>query len=82
MQTIQVGEFKAEFSSILERVQNFGEKYVIEYGKKHKKVAMLVPYEEEKKQRVFGIHEGRCHVPDNFDDENDAINEMFYGAKI
>lgn len=82
MQTIQVGEFKAEFSSILDKVQNFGETYVIEYGKKHKKVAMLVPYQEEKKQRNFGIYEGKCDIPDNFDDESDVINDMFYGAKI
>ena len=43
MQTIQADKFKAEFSAILEQIQNIGEKFVIEYGKQHKKVAMLVP---------------------------------------
>ena len=80
MRSIQVGQFKSEFSSIIEQVQNFGEKFVIEYGKKHKKVAMLMPYKEEKKQRVFGQLKGKINIPDNFDDENEEINDMFYGT--
>ncbi len=82
MQSIQVGEFKAKLSSILEKVQKDGEKFVIEFGKKHKKVAMLVPYEEERKLRKFGQLEGKVKIPKNFDDENDEINSMFYGSKI
>ena len=82
MQSIQVGEFKAKLSSILEKVQKDGEKFVIEFGKKHKKVAMLVPYEEERKARKFGQLEGKVKIPKNFDDENDEINSMFYGSKI
>jgi antitoxin (DNA-binding transcriptional repressor) of toxin-antitoxin stability system len=81
MQTIQVGQFKAEFSSILDKVQNFGEKYIIEYGKKHKKVAMIVPYVEEKKNREFGLYEGKASVPSDFNDENQEINNMFYGKE-
>jgi antitoxin (DNA-binding transcriptional repressor) of toxin-antitoxin stability system len=80
MQTIQVAKFKANFSAILEQIQNTGEKFVIEYGKQHKKVAMLVPYEDEKKERVFGQLAGKVTIPDNFDDEDEEINEMFYGA--
>ena len=80
MQTVQVGQFKAEFSSILDQVQNRGEKFIIEYGKQHKKVAMLVPFEEEKRQRVFGQLKGKINIPDNFDDEDEEINEMFYGS--
>jgi antitoxin (DNA-binding transcriptional repressor) of toxin-antitoxin stability system len=49
MQTIQVGQLKSEFSSVLEKVQNEGETFIIEFGKKHKKVAMLVPYKEDAK---------------------------------
>lgn len=82
MQSIQVGQFKADLSSILEQVQDFGEKFVIEYGKKHKKVAMLVPYEEKKNTRRFGIYEGKCKIPDDFDDEIEETNEMFYDGKV
>ena len=82
MQSIQVGQFKAELSSILEQVQNLGETFVIEYGKKHKKVAMLVPYEEKKKRRTFGIYQRQYKIPDDFDKENDAINKLFYNGSI
>ena len=81
MQTIQVGKFKVNFSVILEQILNTGEKFVIEYGKQHKKVAMLVPYEDEKKERVFGQLAGKVIVPDNFDDEGEEINKMYYGKR-
>jgi prevent-host-death family protein len=44
MQTIQVADLKARFSDILKRVQNEGEEYIIQYGRKHQKVAVLIPY--------------------------------------
>ena len=82
MKSIQVGQFKAELSAILEEVQKLGETFVIEFGKKHKKVAMLVPYEQKKKARKFGQLEGKLHIPDDFDDEIEEINGMFYGSEI
>ena len=81
MQTIQVGEFKAELSSILKQVQELGEEFVIEYGRKHKKIAKIVPYVEESAPREFGLLEGQYTVPDDFDSESDEINSMFYGEK-
>jgi len=80
MQTIQVGELKAQFSDILEKVEKSGETFVIEYGKRRKKVAMLVPFREEKKSRKFGQLKGKIVVPDNFDDESEEIDAMFYGG--
>jgi len=82
MQSVQIGKFKSELSSILELVQKNGESFIIEYGKSRKKVAMLVPYQEEKKKRKFGQLKGKIKIPDNFDDESEEINEMFYGSKI
>jgi len=82
MKAIQVGQFKAELSSILEEVQNFGERFVIEYGKKHKKVAILSPYEEKQKKKKFGQLKGKITIPENFDDELEEVNDMFYGSKI
>jgi len=81
MKSIQVGQFKAELSSILEQVQNGGETFVIEFGRRHKKIAMLVPY-KEKKKRKFGQLEGKIKISDDFDEESEIINEMFYGNKI
>lgn len=83
MQSIQVGQLKSEFSTILNNVQNLGEKYIIEYGRSHKKVAMLVPFEEEKKEsRRFGQLRGKIEIPDDFDAEDKEINSMFYDGKI
>ena len=82
MQSIQVGKFKSEFSSILEQVQNMGEKFVIEYGKNHKKVAMLIPYKEEKKERKFGQLKGKVWISDDFDKEDETINKLLYESKL
>ena len=48
-------------------MQNNKERFIIEYGKKRDKIAMLVPYEQEKKSRVFGQLKGRIKIDDNFD---------------
>lgn len=80
MKAVQIGKFKSELSSILEQVQNNGEEFVIEFGKKHKKIAMLVPYKQENKKRKFGQYKGHYCVPEDFDEENEDINEMFYGS--
>ena len=79
MRTIQIGKFKANLSEILEKVQNEGEKFIIEYGKKRKKIAMLIPYKEERKKRKFGQLKGKITIPENFDEENKEINKLFYG---
>ena len=40
---------------------------------------MLVPYKEEPKKRVFGQLQGTLNIPDDFDEESEEINQMFYG---
>lgn len=63
MKTIQVGKLKDDFSSILHRVQENGEKFIIEYGRNHKKIAMLIPYDqslEHQNPRVFGTLKSRA----------------------
>ncbi len=62
MQLISVGDFKSDFSEILKQIQNSGEKYIIQYGKKQKKVAIIVPYDDtlvEAESRKFGIYKGK-----------------------
>lgn len=71
MQTIQVDKLKAKFSLVLEKIQNNGEKFVIEYGKKHKKVAIIIPYDksyEDQEERKFGILKNKANfkINDNF----------------
>jgi antitoxin (DNA-binding transcriptional repressor) of toxin-antitoxin stability system len=63
MKTLPVGELKAQFSEVLEKVRQ-GQKFGILYGKKKKLVAMIVPFEdlEEKKERKIGILDGKYTV--------------------
>ncbi len=79
MQTLSVAEFKANLSSILQQMQEDGEEIIIAFGRGHKKVAKLVPYMEDTGHRVFGQFKGMVEIPKNFDEENEAINAMFYG---
>ncbi len=79
MQTVSVADFKANLSSILQEVQEKGEEIIIAYGRGHKKIAKLVPFREEEGEREFGQFRGAIKIPEDFDEENDTINAMFYG---
>lgn len=62
MKSLPVGEFKAHFSEVLEKVQQ-GESIGVLYGKNKKPVAKLVPMNEpKKKKRKLGILEGKMKV--------------------
>ena len=60
MQSISVGELKARFSEVLERVRK-GEEVVISFGKKRKRVAVLLPYDNyiPKQKRKLGLLRGQ-----------------------
>ena len=78
MQSIQIGKLKSEFSSVLQKVEQDGEAFVIEFGKKHKKVAMIIPYSEayeNKKTREFGLMEGKAsyQLNDDFEMTDDEL---------
>lgn len=68
MQSVQVDEEQNELSQALKQVQTKKEKFLIEYGKNRKIVAMLVPYEKEKSQRQFGPYKdkGSFRMHDDF----------------
>ncbi len=78
MQTVQVGQFKTNFSDILKQVSN-GEEFIIEYGKRHTKVAKIVPYKEEVEQRIFGQMQGEIDIPEDFNNNSKEIETLFYG---
>lgn len=71
MQSIQVAELKSHFSDILKTIKNDGEKFIIEYGKQHEKIAMLIPYDknlEIEEERTFGLFKdkGSFTIKDDF----------------
>ena len=78
MRTIQVAELKSHFSDVLKSIKNEGEQFVIEYGKQHEKVAMLIPYDkniEIQNQREFGLYKGKgeFYIKDNFEMSDEEL---------
>jgi prevent-host-death family protein len=63
MKTMQVGDLKARFSEVIERVRN-GEEIVISFGRKRENVAALIPYAVyRRRNRVkLGLLRGRAKV--------------------
>lgn len=59
METMTIGELKAQFSAVLDKVRA-GETIVIAYGKKKEKVAAIVPYKQLKprRERRLGVLRG------------------------
>jgi prevent-host-death family protein len=60
---MQIGELKAHFSEVIERVKR-GEEIVISYGRRRERVAVLVPYERyhESNRIRLGDLEGTVSV--------------------
>ena len=63
-------------------VQNQKEEFIIAYGRNHKKIAKIVPFEEKKSKRKFGQLKGKIVTLDNFNDEDEEINKLFYESEI
>ena len=63
VKTMQVGQFKAQFSEVLEQVKG-GEEVVISYGRKRENLAVLIPYSAYKKRNRIrlGILQGSAYV--------------------
>ena len=68
MYQLTVGEFKAKFSELLEKVLQ-GESIGITYGKSKKKVAALVPYKKyvQKQKFKLGLLQGKASFKLNHD---------------
>ena len=69
MKIQSVGELKTNFSEVLENVKK-GESIVISYGRKKKKIAVIVPYNDYKatKKRKLGLYENKVtyRIHDDF----------------
>ena len=73
MKAMSVGQLKTHFSEVLERVMS-GEKVGILYGRVKKPVAIIIPYEEEKKaERKIGILDGKVTI--KFRDDFEMTSE-------
>jgi len=69
MKTLQVGELKTKFSKVIEEVKS-GEEITISYGKKHEKIAVIIPYSKykSKSSRKLDIlaNKATFHISDDF----------------
>jgi len=77
MKTFTIGDFKANFSEILEWVRK-GEEIAIAFGKKKEIVAYLVPRSKRKgKKRPIGLLEGNATA--EFQDDFKMTEAEFLG---
>ena len=76
MQVINIHQAKTQLSKLIEKALA-GEDVII--AKAGKPVAKLTAYKKPLKPRKLGLLKGKIHVPDNFDDEDEEINKLFYG---
>ena len=78
MLTVNIYNAKTNLSKLIEQVLD-GKEVVI--AKAGKPVARLVSYKEEKKPRKPGAWKGKVWISDDFNDESDEINKLFYGEE-
>lgn len=78
MQVINIHQAKTNLSKLVNKVLT-GEEIVI--AKAGKPVAKLVEYKEVQKPRKPGLLKGKIFVPDDFNEEDQEINKLFYGEK-
>jgi prevent-host-death family protein len=76
---VNIHEAKTNLSKLLERVA-LGEEVII--AKAGTPVAKLVPVKKTPKKRFFGSAKGEFTVPDNFNDPDPDIEDLFYNGPL
>jgi prevent-host-death family protein len=76
MQIINIHEAKTNLSKLVNKTMK-GEEVII--GKAGKPVAKLVAYKSKNKKRITGIWKGKVWMSEDFNDEDEEINKLFYG---
>lgn len=79
MQVFNIHEAKTNLSKLIEKTSK-GEEVII--AKAGKPVAKLSPYREKLKPRKLGLLKGKIFVPDDFNEEDEEINKLFYEGEI
>lgn len=73
---INIHQAKTQLSKLLEEV-SLGKEIII--AKAGKPVARLTAFKEEIKPRHPGLWKNKIWISDDFNEENKAINKLFYG---
>lgn len=75
---VNISEAKASFSKLVNMAYH-GEKIII--AKNNLPLVDLVIHKPDGK-RTLGLLAGKIDIPDNFNDEDSDIDEMFYGQPL
>jgi prevent-host-death family protein len=78
MRIMNIHQAKTNLSKLIELVIA-GEDVII--AKAGKPVAKLISYKNSQKNRVPGLWKNKIWISENFDDEDEGINKLFYGKK-
>jgi prevent-host-death family protein len=76
---VNIHEAKTNLSKLLERVA-LGEEVII--AKAGTPVAKLVPFDPQPKIRIFGSAKGEFTVPEDFNEPDPEIEDMFYEGTL
>ncbi len=76
MQVFNIHEAKTQLSKLVEKAQKGDEVIIARAGKP---VAKLTSYKQTLKPRKLGLLKGKIFVPDDFNEEDEEINKLFYG---
>lgn len=76
MQIINIHQAKTNLSQLIEKTLR-GEDVII--AKAGKPIVKLVAYKKTLKPRKPGALKGKIFVPDDFTEESEEINKLFYG---
>lgn len=75
---VNLSEAKANLSKLVDMAYH-GEKIII--AKNNLPLVELVPHKKEGKRKL-GLLKGKIVIPENFNDEDPEINEVFYGKDV
>lgn len=78
MHTVNIHQAKTNLSRLIEKALS-GEDVVI--AKAGKPVVKLIKFKEKKQWRKPGLWKGKIRVSEDFDDEDEEINKLFYGQE-
>lgn len=79
MLTANIHQAKTNLSKLLVEVAKGKEVIIAKAGKP---VAKLVPHSEDLEPRKIGLLKGKIEIPDNFNDEDEELNKLFYEGEI
>ncbi len=76
MLLVNVHQAKSQLSKLIEATLAGKDVTIAKAGKP---VVKLVAYKEKRAPRKPGALKGKIFIPDNFNDEDEEINKLFYG---